>query len=169
MAVLGDTGSLLENLTAVRTFSGQNFINSALTDIGITLFAQTGIHKQLVDITKSCRLAVNIVFTVAAAIIPTGNHHLISIIGQGAVAIIQCQGCFRKTNCHTLLGTAENHVLHFGATESLGALFAHNPQNGVGNIGFAGTVGADNGGDIVTEPNQGLIRKGFETLHFQRF
>ena len=169
MAVFGDTGCLLKDLTAVRTFPGQNLVNTALTDVGIALTAQAGIHKQLVDIPQSGRLAVNIVFAVTAAIIPPGDHNLISVIGKGTVSIVQRQCCLGKAHRRTLLGAAKDHVLHFRATEGLGGLLTHNPQNGVGNIGFAGTVGADDGGNVIAKADQCLIREGLKALNFQTF
>ena len=39
VAVFGDTGSFLKDLTAISTFSGQNFVNTALADIGVTFTA----------------------------------------------------------------------------------------------------------------------------------
>ena len=121
------------------------------------------------DIPQSGGLAVNIVFAVTAAIIPTGDHNLIRVIRKGAVSIIQSQRGFRKANCCTLLGSAKDHVLHFGAAEGLGALLAHDPQDGIGDIGFAGAVGADDGGDVVAKADQRLVREGFKALNFKRF
>ena len=169
VAVLGNTCRLFKYLTAIRTFQRQNFVNSALTDIGITLSAQTGVHKHLVNVTQTSRLTVDVILAVTAAIVPPGDHHLIRLIRQGAVGIVQGQGSFCKAHRRTLLSAAKNHVLHFCATESLGALLTHNPQNRIGNIRFAGTVGAHDGGDIIAKPDQRLIREGLKALYFQTF
>ena len=63
--------------------------------------------------------------------------------------------------------SAEDHVLHLCAPEGLVALLAHDPEDGVGNIGFAGAVGANDGGDIIAKADQRFIRKGLKALHFQ--
>ena len=169
VAVFGDTCRLFENLTAVGALQRENLIDSALSDIGVTFLAHTGIHEHLIDVTKSGRLAVDIIFTVTAAVIPAGNHDFICVIGQCTVRIVQCQRCFRKTHGTAFLGSAENHVLHLGTTKRFTALLAHNPQDGIGNIRFSGAVGADDGGDVITEADQRFVRKGLKTLQFQTF
>ena len=93
----------------------------------------------------------------------------ISIVAQRPVGIIQGEGGLGKTHGRTLLGAAEDHVFHLSAAEGLGALLAHDPEDRVGNIGFTGAVGADDGSDIVTETDQSFVRKGLKTLHFQTF
>ena len=169
VTVFGNTRCLFENFTPVSTLQRQDLIDSSLTDIGIALLAQAGVHKQLMDVTQAGRLAVNIKFTVTGAVIPPGNHHFICFIGQFPVAVIQRQSRFGKTYGTPLLGTAENHVFHLRTAKSLGALLAHDPQKCIGNIGFAGTVGTYDGSNITVKTDQGLIGKGLETLNFQRF
>ena len=131
VAVLGDTGGFLENLPAVAAFQGENFVNAALTDVGVALPAQARVHKQLVNIPEPGGLLINIVFAVAGAVIPTGNHDLVGIICQRPVGVVQRQGRLGKTHCTALLGAAEDHVLHFRAPQGLGALLAQYPQNRV--------------------------------------
>ena len=169
MAVLGNARRLLENLPAVTAFQSQNLIDSALTDVGIALLAQAGIHEHLVDVLQPGGLAVDIVLAVSGAVVPAGNHHLVCVVGQRPVGIVQGQGGFRKAHGAALLGSPENHVLHLGAPEGLAALLSQHPQYGIGDIGFSGAVGAYDGGDIVSETNQGLVREGLEALDFQRF
>ena len=169
VTVLGNTGSFFKNFTAVSALQRQNFINSALADIGIAFFAQTGVHKHFVDVTQTGRLAVDIVFTITAAVIPTRNHNLVGIVRQSAIGIVQDQSCLGKANGSSFLRTAKDHVLHLRATESLGALLTHNPQNSIGNIGFTGAVGANDGSNIVAKTNQCFIGEGLKALHLQRF
>ena len=169
VTVLGDTGSLLKDLTAVCTLQRKDLVDTALADIGIALSAQAGIHEHLVDIAQAGRLTVDIVFAVAAAIIAAGDHDLIGIVSQGTVGIIQSQRCFCKADRSTLLRTAKDHVLHLGTAEGFGTLLAHDPKDRVRNIRFTGAVGTHDGGDIVAKADQRLIRKGLKALYFQRF
>jgi hypothetical protein len=67
------------------------------------------------------------------------------------------------------LSAAKDHVFHLGTTEGLGALFAHDPKDSIGNIGFAGAIGANDGSDVIAKANQGFVREGLKALHFQRF
>ena len=169
VAVFGNTCRLLKDLPAVAAFQGENLVDSALTDIGIALPSQTGIHEHLMDIPKPGGLLVDIVFTVPGAVKPPGDHHLIGIVRQSPVGIVQRQGGLREAHSAALLGAAKDHILHFRAPEGLGALLAHDPENGIGDVGLAGAVGAHDGGDIIAEADQGSVRKGLEALQFQRF
>ena len=134
VAVFGNTGGLFEDFPAVVAFQGQDFIDTSLTDIGITLPAQAGVHKQLVDVFEPGGLLVDIVFSVPAAVIAAGDHHLVGIIGKRPVGIVQGQGCLGKADGTSLLGSAEDDILHLGTPEGFGALLAQNPQNSIGNI-----------------------------------
>ena len=167
VAVFGDAGGLLKDLPAVAAFQGENLVNTALADVGIALPAQARVHQQLVNVPKAGGLTVDIVFPIAGAIIAAGHHHLIGIIGKGPVPVVQGQGRLREAQLGALGGAAEDHILHFRAPEGLGALFAHYPQNGIGNIGFSGAVGTHNGRNIVAKADHRLIREGLKALQFQ--
>ena len=169
VTILGDARRFLKDFPAVSAFQGEDLINSALADVGVALPAQTGVHEQLMDILQTGGLFVDIEFAVPGAVKPPGHHHFIRIIGQSTVGVVQRQGCLRKAHRRTLLGTAEDHILHFGSPEGLGTLLTHDPQNSIGNVGLSGAVGADDGRNVRTEANQGLVRKGLESLQFQRF
>ena len=169
VTVLGNTGSLFEDLTAICALEGKDLVDTTLTDVGVTLTTQTGVHEHFMDVTQTGGLLVDIKFAVATAVVTTGDHNLVSIIGQSAVGVIQGQRCLRKADSRTLLRTAEDNVLHLCATEGLGALLAHDPKDRIGDIGFAGAVGADDGGDIIAKADQRLIREGLKALYFQAF
>ena len=117
VAVLGNTGSLLKDFPAVAAFQGEDLVNAALADVGVALLAKTGVHKQLVDVPQTGGLLVDVVFAVAGAVIPAGDHDLVGIISQSTVRIVQGQGCFRESHGAPLLGAAEDHVLHFRAPQ----------------------------------------------------
>ena len=137
VTVLGNARGLLENLPAVAAFQGKYLIDTPLADVGVALLAQAGVHEQLIDIPEPGRLLIDIVFPVTAAVIPAGDHHLVGIIGQRPVGVVQGQGGLGKAYGSPLLGAAEDHVLHFRASQRFGALLAQHPQNGIGNIRLA--------------------------------
>ena len=83
--------------------------------------------------------------------------------------IVNDQRHLGKAHLAALLRAAEDHVLHLGAPELARVLLAHDPADGVGDIGLAGAVGAHDGGDILSEIQDRLIGKRFEALNFQRF
>ena len=137
VAILGNARRLLKDLPAVAALDGQylvDLVNTALSDIGIALPAKAGVHEQLMDVTQSGGLAVDVIFAVAGTVVPAGDHHLVGIVSQGAVGIVQGQGSLGKAHGSTLQCTAKNHVLHLSAPQGLGTLLAHDPQNGIGDI-----------------------------------
>ena len=136
VAVFGNTGGFFKNFPAVAAFQGQNFVNAALADVGVAFPAQTRVHQQFVDVPQSGRLFVDIVFAVSRAVIAPGDHNLVGIIGKGPVPVVQGKRCLSEAHGSALLRAAENDVLHFCAPKGLGALLAHDPENGVGNVGL---------------------------------
>ena len=104
-------------------------------------------------------MLVDIVFAVPGAVIAPGDHHLVGIVGQRPVGIVQGQCGLREAHSGTLLGAAEDHILHFRAPEGLAALFTHDPEDGIGDIRFSGAVGPHDGGNIVAETDQSLVRE----------
>ena len=63
----------------------------------------------------------------------------------------------------------ENHVGHFAAAQRLGRLLAEHPADGIGDIGFAAAVGADDGGDTGLKIQRGLVREGLKAENRQIF
>ena len=169
VAETGDTGGLFEDLTAVGTLDGQDLVNAALTDDGVALTAQTGVHKQLVDVTQAAGTAVDVILAFTGAVIPTGHGNLGLLHGEDVLGIVDDQRDLGKAQALSLGGTVKNDVLHLGAAEGTGGLLTHDPANGVCYIGLTRTVGADDGCDVRAEGQHRLVREGFESLNFKRF
>ena len=64
---------------------------------------------------------------------------------------------------------AEDDVLHPLAAQTLGALLAHDPGQGVGDIALAAPVRADDSRHSLIEGELGAIGKGLETGDFETF
>ena len=79
-----------------------------------------------------------------------------------ARAIGERQGDFRIADRLALVGAVENDVGHFAAAQRLGRLLAEHPADGVENVGFSATVGADDRGHALVEIENGFVGKGFE-------
>ena len=119
------------------------------------------------DVPQPGRLLVDVKLAVPGAVVPPGDHHLIGVIGKGPVRVVQGEGRLRKAHRRPLLGAAEDHVLHLGPPQGLGALLPHDPEDGIGNIGFATAVGTYNGRNVAAELNRRLIRERLKALNFQ--
>ena len=169
MAVTRDTGGLLKDLAAVSGFDREDLVDLALTDDGVALPAHTGVHEQLVNVLEADRASVDIVFTFARAVIPAGDHNLRLVHVDQTSCVVQHQRDFGVAGLLALGGTAEDDVLHLAAAQRAGGLLTHDPADGVGNIGFARAIWADDGGNILTKSQHRLIGEGLEALDLQCF
>ena len=170
MAVLADARRLLEHLTALTAFDGQDLVDLALSDDGIALPAHAGVHKQLRHVLQSDGLAVDVIFRLPAAVVAASDGHLRLVpAGEDVLRVVDDQRHLGKAHLVPLLRTAEDHVLHLGTAELAAVLLAHDPADGVGDVGFAGAVGPHDGGDVLAEVQHRLIGKRLEPLNFQRF
>ena len=170
VAEFGDAGGLLEDLPPLPALGGEDLVDLALADDGVALPAHAGVQEQLRHILQPDGLAVDVILALAAAVVPAGDGHLALLHGgEDVLRVVQHQRHLGKAHLAALLRAAEDHVLHLGAPEALDALFPHHPADGVGDVGLAGAVGAHDGGDVLPEVQDRLVRKGLEPLNFQCF
>ena len=170
VAELGDARRLLEDLPPVGAAGGEDLVDAALAHDGVALPAQARVHEKLVDVLEPDGLLVDIIFALAAAVVAAGDHDLAAVDGgEHALAVVQHQGHLGEAHGAPLLGAAEDHVLHLVPPEAPGGLLAHDPADGVGDIGFSRAVGAHDGGDALAEIQYGFIRKRLEALDLQCF
>jgi hypothetical protein len=66
-------------------------------------------------------------------------------------------------------GAVEDDVRHLLAAETLDALLAEHPFDGVDDVRLAGAVGADDHGDARVELEPGLFGEALKTGEFKRF
>ena len=99
------------------------------------------------------------------------NHRALNADAALAVKdmlrVVDDQRHLREAQSPPLLRAAEDHVLHLGAAQRTAALLAHDPEDGVGNVGLSGAVGAYDGRDILFECEPGLVREGLEALDLE--
>ena len=82
--------------------------------------------------------------------------------------VVQDEGHLGIPRLAALSSAAEDHILHLPSPQGPGGLLPHDPADGVGNIGFSRPVGPDDGGDVLAEGQDRLVRKGFEPLDLKR-
>ena len=68
-AITADPRRFFKNRAAVFTALAQNFVDTALTDNGVALFANARIPEQIHDVLQAAVGAVEQIFAVAAAVI----------------------------------------------------------------------------------------------------
>ena len=104
-------------------------------------------------------LFVEEILALARAVVPTRDHNFGKFRAEHMRRIVQNERNLGKADRTALGCAAEDHVLHLRAAELAAVLLAHDPADGVGDIGLAGAVGAYDGGDILSEIQNGLIGK----------
>ena len=72
VAETGDPCRFLENITAVGVFIRKDICDPSLSDVGIPVSSEAGIHQKGVYVFQSDRFPVNGVFTLAVPVIPPG-------------------------------------------------------------------------------------------------
>ncbi len=170
VAVLGDARRLLKDLPPVAALGGEDLVDPPLADDGVALLAHAGVQEELRHVLQPDGLAVDVVLALAAAVVAPGHGHLGLLHGGEDVgAVVDDQRHLGKARLGPLGGAAEDDVLHLGAPEALGALLAHDPADGVRDVGLAGAVGSHDGGDVLAEVQRGLIGERFESLNGQTF
>ena len=169
IAELGHARRFLKDFAAILALERQNLVNASLSDDGVAVPSQTGIHKQLVDILEAAGLFIQCIFTLARAVIPPGDHDLSIIRAKNMLGIVQNERHLGKADWPALLGTAEDNVFHLGAAQAAGRLFTQHPTDGVRDVGLAAAVGANDGGQSTGEADLGAVGKGFESLKDQTF
>ena len=168
VAVLGDARRLLKDLPPVAALGGEDLVDPPLADDGVALLAHAGVQEELRHVLQPDGLAVDVVLALAAAVVAPGHGHLGLLHGGEDVgAVVDDQRHLGEARLGPLGGTAEDDVLHLGAPEALGALLAHDPADGVRDVGLAGAVGTHDGGDVLAEVQRGLIGERFEPLYRQ--
>ena len=166
-AVTRNAGGLFKNLAAVGAARRDDVGNPALADDGIAVPAEARIQKETDDILEPDGFLIDKILTLAAAVIAAGEHQLASLDGENLSGVVEDQGDLCKAHGRADLGPAEDDILHLAAAQGLGALFAHDPENGIGDVGLARAVRPDDGRDILFKCQARLVREGLEALDFQ--
>ncbi len=119
-----------------------------------------------VPIAVRMRVAVPVAITVAVGVAVAAG---MVVLGEGrAVQRLEhareAQPHFGGRGRLPRVAAAEDDVLHPIAAQALGALLAHHPRDGVGDVALAAPVRADDGGDPLVEGQLRAIGERFEPV-----
>ena len=131
--------------------------------------AQSGVREELLDVQETAGGAVNGVLRTTSAEKSTRDGDFGVVNGQGAISIVNGQGHMSTAQRRTAGGAGKDDVLHFATTQGLGPLFAHDPGQGVNNIGFARTIGPNNSCNTWFKVKGGGRGEGLESSHGKTF
>ena len=167
LAVLQDTGGLLDEATPLLGRGAQDRIELPLTDDDVHLAADAGVGQQLLDVQQAAGRAVDGVLGAAVAEHRPRDADLGVVDRQRAVGVVDGQRDLGPAQWSTCRRAGEDDVLHLAAAQTLGTLLAHDPGEGVHDVGLAGAVRADDAGDARLKAQRGCRRKRLEPTQGQ--
>ncbi len=137
LAVLQNTGRLLDDVAAVLRSGLQDRSQAVLADDDVHLAADAGIAQQFLHVEEPARLAVDRILRPAVAEQRAGDGDLGVVDRQCAVAVVDGQRHFGTPEGRTAGRAGEDDVFHLAAAQGLRALLAHDPRERIDDIGLA--------------------------------
>ena len=143
LAVLAEPGRLLDQQPPVARLGGDDRLDPSLRDDRVHLLAEPGVGQHLEHVDQPAARAVEPVLAVAAAIQAADDRDLADGQVDGAVGVVEHElDLGARARLHAL-AAAEDDVLHRLAADGQRRLLAHRPQDRVGHVGLARSVGPD--------------------------
>ena len=168
VAVLGNARRLFKHGPAVFTAVREHLGNLALSNQGIPVAPDAGVHEELVNVLEPHGTPCQQVFALARAVEPPRDAHLGQGRRQRPVFIVEHKRHLGHAHRLAVLRARENHVLHFSAAQRFAALLPQHPANRVNHVALAASVGADNGDQPFVEADAHLVGEGLEPVDFHQ-
>ena len=112
-------------------------------------------------------IVVLVVLGVVGVVARRGVHHRQRRLGDLLHEAAETQPHFGGRRRLARVAAAEDDVFHPLATQALGALLAHDPRDGVGDVALAAPVRPDDGRHALVEGEFGAVGKRLESVDFQ--
>ncbi|GAA3157877.1 hypothetical protein GCM10017687_90010 [Streptomyces echinatus] len=167
LAVLEDSGRLLDERAAAHGVGVQDGVELALADDDVHLAADARVGQEFLDVQQTAGVAVDLVLAAAVAEHDPRDGDLGVLDGQRPVGVVDGQGHLGPAQRRAAGGAGEDDVLHLAAAQRLGALLAHDPAEGVHDVGLARAVRADDTGDPRFEAECGRGGERLESTEGQ--
>ena len=165
--MLEDARGLLDEPAAVLGARVQHRVELALAHDDVHLAAESGVAQQLLHVEKAALLTVDRVLAAAVAEQRAADGDLGVLDRQRAIRVVDGQDDLRATQRTLRRRAREDDVLHLAAAEGLGPLLAHDPSEGIHDIGLARPVRAHDTGDALLELEGRRLCEGLEPLEGQ--
>ncbi|OQB91908.1 MAG: hypothetical protein BWX84_01186 [Verrucomicrobia bacterium ADurb.Bin118] len=172
---LGDAGGLFKNQPPVLGFAGQKLGDVALRHDAVAGAPHPRAHEQLLDVPQPARHPVDEILAAAIPEHPAGqSDFVVGNLHPGRPQMLgihpaQGEGHLRHPQRFAAVGALKNHIRHFRAAQRFGRLLAQHPTNGIRHIGFAATIGADDGRNTALKIERRFIAKRLEPQQGQIF
>ena len=149
--MLEHTGCFLDEAAPLFRCCTQNRVELSLADDDVHLTADTGVREEFLHIEQSAGLTVDRVLRPAVAEQDARDRDLGVLDRERTIGIVDCEQHFGTTERGASGSAGKDDVFHLAAAKRLRALFAHDPGEGIDDVGLARTVGADDTGDTRLE------------------
>jgi len=174
--VLQNAGGLFDEPAPFLGSSAQDRVQLPLTDDDVHLVADAGVGQKLLNVEQTAGRAVDGVLGPTIAKHRPRDRDLGVVDRQCPIGVVDGQGYLGAPQRSTSSGTGEDDVLHLAAAKALGALLAHDPGEGIHDIGLTGTVRAHDARDawkprrvrLLTYTSDELLWAGDERHHCSR-
>ncbi|MDI2023248.1 hypothetical protein PJL18_03796 [Paenarthrobacter nicotinovorans] len=167
--VLEDARGFFDEAPAVFGRSVQDAVQLALANDHVHFAAETGIREEFLDVQQPARRTVDGVFGTTGAKEGAGNGYFAVLDGKRVVRVVDGQRHMGPAKWRAARGSGEDDVFHFSAAQCFCALLAHDPGQRIHHVGFAGSIGTDDGSDAGLEVERRGRRKRLESADGQTF
>ncbi len=163
LLVARDPRGLLDEDAPLPRLCREHVIEALLVHEGIRLGVDARPGEEILDVPQAAHVAVQQVLALARPIEPAGHRDLAPRDLELPV-IVEDQAHLGESDRLARGRAVEDHVLHLVAPQGLGALLPERPADGVGDIGLAAAIGADDAGHPGEDLHFGLVGEGFEAV-----
>ena len=119
VAEAGNARRLLKHLAPLGAFAADYLGDAPLADDRVSVPAEPGVHQQLVHVAEPDLLAVDVIFALAAAVVPARYRDLFGVVIKYARGVVYYERNLREAHCRAFGRPAEDDVLHLAAAERL--------------------------------------------------
>ncbi len=168
LAVLAQSGRLLDQQPALTRLGGDQRLDPPLGDDRVHLLAQTRVRQQLEHVDQPAAGAREAVFALAGAVQPADDRDLGDAEPERLLGVVEHELHLGRRRGLAARCAAEDHVLHRLTADRDRRLLAERPQHRVGDVGLTGAVGADDHADARSELEPGPVRERLEALDRHR-
>ncbi len=164
-----DPRSLFEKGATRVGPQGQGRVDHALADDGVPATGQPGTAEDIQHVAVAHLGAVEEVLVLSGAVSAAPDHHLRELQGQDPLRVVDGDQYLGQAHARPPARAGKDHVFGRLGSQRVVALLAHDPADGVRDVALAAAVGADHGGNAVTELEHGACGKALEAVQLQAF
>ncbi len=160
-----DAGGFFEDAAAGLRLGGDDLADLALPHHGRRARARRGVGEQQLHVAGAHLAAVDAIGRALFALDAAGDFENVGIVedgGRGAGAVVEHQRDFGMVARRARAGAGEDDVVHAGGAHLLVGILAHDPAQGLDEIGLAAAVRPHDAGKAGADHEIGRLHETFE-------